>query len=189
MDTTPLQYEHHRQRWDGCRRCPLGCVATNHVLGRGDMPADVLYIGTAPGRAEDKTGQPFIGFVGRMLNAIHRDAFPDGWSRHYTNLLACRPTEDGETSTPNRSELDACRPRTTDLIRIIQPRCVVFVSALAETELVESLGGIPSVLIPPLGRMVNGRNASPEYRDAVDRINGMFNSIDGVTFTPHEGKS
>ena len=45
----------------GCRKCPLGATRTNLVFGTGNRTADLLFVGEAPGQAEDEQGIPFVG--------------------------------------------------------------------------------------------------------------------------------
>jgi DNA polymerase len=40
------------------------------VLARGTVPADIVFIGEAPGPSEDSLGKPFIGPAGRVLDQI-----------------------------------------------------------------------------------------------------------------------
>lgn len=65
---TPLQT--HVGKWEhGCGNHV--CTRARHVvLGRGDVPCDVLCVGEAPGESEDVIGQPFVGPAGKLLDRI-----------------------------------------------------------------------------------------------------------------------
>ena len=40
------------------------------VFGEGNENAQIMFIGEAPGKDEDMTGQPFIGRAGQLLDRI-----------------------------------------------------------------------------------------------------------------------
>ena len=52
-----------------CTKCELHTSATKKVVGRGSMTPKVLFIGEAPGAEEDKTGRPFCGRSGQLLQS------------------------------------------------------------------------------------------------------------------------
>lgn len=47
------------------------------MLGRGDIPCDLLFIGEAPGVSEDALGQPFIGPAGKLLDQLIKSSVGD----------------------------------------------------------------------------------------------------------------
>ena len=51
-----------------CTACELCHTRTNCVFGAGNREADVLFVGEAPGDNEDKTGTPFVGRAGQLLD-------------------------------------------------------------------------------------------------------------------------
>jgi len=116
----------HRTEWDSCKRCPLHRSAFYHVLGRGVLPADVLFVGIGPGKTEDVTGIPFEGIAGKVLDDWIRLA---GLSNNYliTNLVACRPTDfaGGPNRDPFPDEIEQCTPRLTGLIEKAEPKAVI----------------------------------------------------------------
>ena len=51
--------------------CPdLAKTATNIVPGAGSPDADLMFVGEAPGKNEDLTGEPFIGAAGKILTSL-----------------------------------------------------------------------------------------------------------------------
>ena len=81
-----------------CRACHLHKFRRNVVLGRGTLPADVLYIGEAPGKSEDLTGEAFVGPSGAMLDSLMLDAteqasLPAIPRFYVVNTVLCRPTD------------------------------------------------------------------------------------------------
>lgn len=55
---------------NNCRKCPLAENRTNPVFGEGNPEADIMFIGEGPGYYEDKTGRPFVGKAGQLLNKM-----------------------------------------------------------------------------------------------------------------------
>ncbi len=123
----------HVARWKDCQLCPLCQQRDRIVLGRGQVPCDVVFVGEAPGASEDALGEPFIGPAGDVMNQIIDRALPPGTTYALTNLVACFPREakargDNE---PEMSEILACRPRLEEFVAIARPRLIVRVGALA----------------------------------------------------------
>lgn len=51
--------------------CPeLAAEATQLVIGDGNLDADIVFIGEAPGKKEDELGVPFVGAAGKFLNEM-----------------------------------------------------------------------------------------------------------------------
>src|SRR6476620_2114923 len=95
-----------------CCRCDLCATRTQVVFGEGSPAATVVIIGEAPGEGEDKSGHPFFGRAGQMLNSILEEA---GISRDevwITNTVKCRPTAQSGRRVVNRAprvpEIQAC---------------------------------------------------------------------------------
>lgn len=130
---TTAAYDKHRE-WDKCTRCFIGQQATNHVLSRGTLPCDILFVGEGPGANENALGWPFVGQSGKMLNEwIYKTC--NGFSWAITNLVCCRPTEIRHNKVRNRppslEEMRNCRPRLMEFLGIARPRAVVLVGSYA----------------------------------------------------------
>ena len=122
------EYRHMVRRWKGCTKCPIGSWAHMHVFGRGDLDAQVVMVGEAPGRTEDALGIPFVGLAGRILDEALDKGKVEGVKWVITNLVACRP-HDGEicqsNRTPNEIEMRNCRDRLVETIEIIKPKILI----------------------------------------------------------------
>ena len=56
-----------------CQACDLWKRGTQTVFGEGRRRAKVMFIGEQPGDQEDRSGHPFVGPAGRILDfALHR---------------------------------------------------------------------------------------------------------------------
>ena len=51
-----------------CQKCGLAETRTNVVFGEGARDAEVMFIGEGPGEQEDRTGRPFVGRAGQLLD-------------------------------------------------------------------------------------------------------------------------
>ena len=72
MDLTDkkLRIEKLRKQIAECTRCSLHQTRTNTVPGEGDVNADIMFIGEAPGRNEDLQGKPFVGRAGDVFDKL-----------------------------------------------------------------------------------------------------------------------
>ena len=127
----------HSKDWRACNRCHLGRTAFKHVLVRGSLPADILFIGEAPGNTEDTLGLPFIGPAGRILDALIKNALLHKPYADYTyaitNILACIPRDEGGyPRAPVLEEASVCSPRVKDTIKICNPSLIVTLGAVAQ---------------------------------------------------------
>ena len=134
------KYIQHKEQWNGCIECELCERRKNVVLCRGELPANILFIGEAPGPAEDVIGQPFVGPAGQLLDSMIVEAKMELDDLHnylscaFTNLVACIPKgEDGKKfAEPDKSSIESCAPRLDEIYRIANPYNVVCVGRLAE---------------------------------------------------------
>lgn len=103
--------------------CPLKAGAKNTVFTDGVPGADLLVIGEAPGRDEDRLGKPFVGRAGqlldKMLAAIGRSREDDTL---ISNVIFWRPPAN---RTPTALETAVCRPFVDRLIDLTAPKAVL----------------------------------------------------------------
>lgn len=103
--------------------CPLKSGAKNTVFTDGVPGADLLVIGEAPGRDEDRLGKPFVGRAGqlldRMLAAIGRSRESNAL---ISNVIFWRPPAN---RTPTALETAICRPFVDRLIELTAPKAVL----------------------------------------------------------------
>jgi len=95
---------------------------TNIVFGDGDPCARLMFVGEAPGAEEDKTGKPFVGRAGELLN---RMITAMGLSRdtvYIANVLKTRPPGN---ATPTIEEMRLCAPYLFEQIRVVDPEVIV----------------------------------------------------------------
>lgn len=129
----------HKEVWGKCTRCPLHENVCHRVLARGVLPAEVVFVGEAPGEVEDAIGRPFVGPAGKVLAALIEASFEK--FRHYdyaiTNVVACKPfAADEDIAAPPKEAIAACSPRLSNfLTSIAVPDLTVALGKVAESHL------------------------------------------------------
>lgn len=105
-----------------CTRCPLYRNRRNAVPGEGNFEAELMFIGEGPGREEDVQGRPFVGRAGKLLNELLDEIGVERKSVFITNIVKCRPSEEGRDRRPTDEEIAACTPYLDRQIELIDPR-------------------------------------------------------------------
>lgn len=120
-----------------CRRCPLSEGRTKAVPGEGPAGAEVLLVGEAPGRDEDRLGRPFVGRAGSILDRCLLDAGVDRSRIYITNVVKCRPPGNRR---PNRTEVGACRPYLLAQFELLRPKVVILMGNAAARAVLDEEG-------------------------------------------------
>jgi DNA polymerase len=118
-----------------CTKCELCKTRTNSVPGKGNFQSDVIFVGEAPGRNEDKFGEPFVGIAGQRLVIALQGAGISRESVYITNVVKCRPPNN---RVPTISERNTCRDYLQKEISIIKPKIICI---LGNTAFNSILGG------------------------------------------------
>ena len=135
-----------RQRAMACVKCPnLASSRKNVVFGVGDISAQLLFVGEAPGADEDQQGEPFVGKAGQLLTKIIQTMGLSRESVYIANILKCRPDTPGQASgnrKPTAEEMQTCIPFLHEQIDLIRPRVMVALGATAVEGLLGQTMGI-----------------------------------------------
>lgn len=92
-----------------CERCPW-YRRSGFADAKGPKNAKILVVGIAPGKDEIKTGIPFTGPSGKLLDRVLNHNGFDCSSIRFTNVVGCHPR--GQKSTdPPKEAIEACAPR------------------------------------------------------------------------------
>lgn len=103
--------------------CPdLAKMAANLVIGDGNVDAEIVLIGEAPGKKEDETGLPFVGAAGKFLNEMLAAAQLDRSDVYITNIVKYRPPKNRD---PTTDEKRAFWPYLVRQLQVIKPKIVV----------------------------------------------------------------
>lgn len=107
------------------------------VLGEGSHDADIVFIGEAPGRNEAKTGRPFCGAAGNILNELLLDVGLDRKDIYITNIVKDRPPENRD---PLPSEIEAYGPFLDRQLEIIRPKVIATLGRFSMVYIMEKAG-------------------------------------------------
>ena len=118
-----------------CVKCNLSKTRTNAVPGKGNLKAEILFIGEAPGRNEDLKGEPFVGSAGSILSEALASAGLTRDDVYITNVVKCRPPNN---RVPLEEEKESCQPYLSKELEIIKPKIICIMGNTAYGSL---LGG------------------------------------------------
>jgi uracil-DNA glycosylase family 4 len=140
-------------RWNTLREIVLNdsvCQARVYagkqiVFGVGNLDADIMFVGEAPGGDEEDHGEPFVGRAGQLLNRMIKAMGLDRSEVYIGNILNWRPetgarNADGSQTgnrPPTAEEMAYCLPFIRAQIAVVQPKVLV---ALGKTAVDGLLG-------------------------------------------------
>ena len=113
--------------------CRLKEGARQLVFADGVPEADLMIIGEAPGRDEDRLGKPFVGRAGQLLDAMF-EAIDRGRARdaenaiYITNVLPWRPPQNRD---PNAEEIAMMIPFLYQHVALVKPKLIVLMGNIA----------------------------------------------------------
>jgi DNA polymerase len=121
-------------------QCRLHETRSSVVFGEGNPAADLVVVGEAPGGEEDRTGRPFVGRAGRLLDLL---LMASGFPRdevYICNVLKCRPPGN---RNPQADEMDVCsRSFLHRQLALIAPRMLLAVGRFAVQALLDTTAAI-----------------------------------------------
>ena len=143
LDVSALDYDALRQAAMGCQRCRLARERCNVVFSDGNPTARLMVVGEAPGANEDRTGVPFVGQAGKLLDLMlasidlsRRD------SVYICNVIKCRPPGNRD---PMQDEIELCSPYLKRQIELVAPEVILAVGTFS--------GKLLTGATKPLGRL------------------------------------
>jgi DNA polymerase len=91
------------------------------VIGEGSHNARIMFVGEAPGKNEAKTGRPFCGAAGKILDELLQSVGLDRKDIYITNIVKDRPQENRD---PTPDEIEIYGPFLDRQIEIIRPQII-----------------------------------------------------------------
>lgn len=122
--------------------CPLKKSATQLVFADGTPGSDIMFIGEAPGREEDRQGKPFVGRSGQLLDRMLAGL---GLSREETYISNIVPWRPPLNRKPELSEIEVCLPFLLRHIELAAPKVIMTLGGTATNHLLGQSGGIMSL--------------------------------------------
>ena len=126
--TAPDTLEEIRSDLGDCTRCRLHSGRTTLVFGVGNPDADLVFVGEAPGRDEDRQGEPFVGRAGQLLTKIIASIGLTREDVYIANVVKCRPPNN---RNPQLDEVHTCEPFLFRQLDVLRPKVVVALGAFA----------------------------------------------------------
>ncbi len=130
-----------QEQWDFLKEKVLGCsVCTKQapeggqvVFGIGNLDADILFCGEAPGAEETAEGEPFMGESGQLLNKMIKAMGSDRGQVYLSTIMNWRPVDLNSAGSrkPTDYELEFCMPYLKAQIEIVKPKVVVVMGVVA----------------------------------------------------------
>ena len=121
---------------------PIDRDRINPVLGTGDPEADLMIVGEAPGADEDRTGEPFVGRAGQLLNKILEAVLFKREEVYITNILKSRPPNNRD---PLPEEVEAHIPILYKQIALVKPKMILAVGKSAGNGLLGKSSSLASL--------------------------------------------
>ncbi len=116
-----------------CQACDLCAQRKKSVFGVGNVQANWMVIGEAPGEEEDAQGEPFVGQSGQLLDnmlkavGLSRKAQGDA-GVYIANAIKCRPPGN---HNPSAQELATCAPYLARQVALVQPKIILLMGRFA----------------------------------------------------------
>lgn len=117
-----------------CQKCGLAETRTNVVFGEGDRDAEVMFIGEGPGEQEDRTGRPFVGREGQLLDDMLAMIDLKREKVFIGNMVKCRPPQNRD---PLNIEQEACIGYLRNQVALLKPKIIVCLGRIAAMKLIK----------------------------------------------------
>lgn len=147
-----------------CKQCK------NIVIGKGNLDADILFVGEAPGRNEDEQGIPFVGAAGKNLDKLLERVGLSLEDIYVANILKCRPPENRD---PLSEEIRAHTPWLLEQIKKMQPKVVCSLGNYA-TKFFLARGDVDSMKKQPGITEVHGKVQDIEIEGVKIKLIPLF---------------
>ena len=123
-----------------CTACALSERRTNVVFGEGDPSSPLVLVGEGPGDQEDKSGRPFVGRAGQLLDKALVDAGLSRETVYICNTVKCRAadwsTGKPQNRPPTEQETALCRQWLLPQLSMIAPTVILCVGAPSAKNLI-----------------------------------------------------
>ena len=117
-----------------CQKCGLAETRTNVVFGEGARDAEVMFIGEGAGEQEDRTGRPFVGRAGQLLDDMLAMIDLKREKVFIGNMVKCRPPQNRD---PLNIEQEACIGYLRNQVALLKPKIIVCLGRIAAMKLIK----------------------------------------------------
>ena len=134
-----------KKRLNSIENCKLKENSKNIVLGEGNLNSSIMLISEAPGLEEEKSGFPFKGEVGELLNKMLLAIDIKRQNIYASYAINFRPPEDRK---PTSAEIKRYSIFLKEHISIIDPKIIVLMGSSA----MEAVTGISEKISSERGK-------------------------------------
>jgi len=164
-----------------CRACSLCETRNKAVPGEGNPHARVVFVGEGPGADEDRTGRPFVGRAGQLLDDIITKGMKLRREDVYIcNVVKCRPPGN---RVPAPEEVTACAAYLDRQIAAIRPAVICALGATSVRRLLDddrpmsalrgrtwAFQGLPVIVTYHPAYLLRNPAAKPEAWKDIQRV-------------------
>ena len=119
--------------------CELSHTARSTVFSDGNVDAEVMLIGEAPGNQEDIEGKPFVGKSGQLLDKILETININRTNCYISNIIPWRPPGN---RNPTAEEINTCLPFIKKHIQLINPKILMLIGSISAKSILDQTIGI-----------------------------------------------
>ena len=119
--------------------CELSHTARSTVFCDGNVDAEIMLIGEAPGNQEDIEGKPFVGKSGQLLDKILETININRTNCYISNIIPWRPPGN---RNPTAEEISMCLPFIKKHIELINPKVLLLVGSISSKSILNKNLGI-----------------------------------------------
>ena len=124
-----------QQEVASCQKCELCQSRKQTVFGEGNINADWMLIGEAPGYNSELEGKPLVGQAGLLLTEMIRAIGLQRDEVYLANIVKCRTVDDKE---PKVAEMRACHEYLQRQVQLVKPKIIVALGRVAAQKLLDS---------------------------------------------------
>ena len=164
------------EKWFKKCTCVLKKTATQPVPGDGSAEAEIVFIGEAPGKSEDKIGKPFVGAAGKFFAEMLADIKLKREDVYITNVVKYRPPNNRD---PLPEEKEACRKWLEEELALIKPKLIVFLGrhAMGNFFPAEKISDVHGKLLIKKISGISTQYFLPLYHPAAALYNGGMRDV------------
>jgi len=122
---------------NSCTKCDLCQTRTKVVFGAGlERRPKIAFVGEAPEKEDDLTGEPFVGRAGELLTAaIEKGLKLSREDVYICNVVKCRPPNGREAQA---AEVNQCSNYLCSQLELVKPDVIIALGSLAQQALADN---------------------------------------------------
>jgi len=128
-----------RATMDAYEGCTLKKRATQLCFADGNPEASIMLVGEGPGEQEDRTGKPFVGRAGQLLDRMLAAIGLDRTRVYIANMVPWRPPGNRD---PSPEELALCTPFLIRQVELVAPKFLLTLGNVPTKSLFQTSSGI-----------------------------------------------